>query len=196
VLLAAAAGSLSCAEDVRCIGDSRVIVPLEVGTRWEYRVTRTDADADTLIEVRNYTVCVLKDTLINGEIWVITDPDKMAWANRPDGFWNWYEYPYPPSEPYHMAKFPAKLGDGFVCDEEFGVYNVTVVGVREPITVPWGTIASYHYRFKNPSGETTADYFYAPGVGRIKSVHRLTTYWGHVVSTQELLSFDSPGCED
>jgi len=191
----AAVCCLSCGDDDdRCIGDRSVIVPLEIGTRWVYRHTVTDVNADTVISVTMDTLRVLRDTMIEGQLWAIMSWSDQAWANLPDGNWIWYEYEYPPAEPYLMARFPASVGDEYVSDFAGEVSNVTVADTALRVSVPWGTIETYHYVFRSVAGEIESEHYFAPGVGRIKSDYTVEYHSGPRRRVIDLMSFTIPGC--
>jgi len=190
VLLLGACGG----DDERCLGDTNLIAPLETGARWIYRTTLSDVSADTVIRVYFDTVQVLRDTMIDGETWSLVSWDEQAWINRSDGYWIWYEYAYPPSQPYHMAKFPASGGDTYVSDFAGIVHTVTVAGIEVRVTVPWGTIETYHYQFKDTDGVIDSEHYFVPGIGRIKSSYTLETHSGPQRRIFELMSFSMPGC--
>lgn len=194
-LVLAAACCISCGDDNdRCLGDTGVIVHLEIGTQWVYRHTVTDIDADTVISVTLDTVRVLRDTTMNDQRWAIMSWSDQAWANLPDGHWVWYEYEYPPTQPYHMAKFPASVGDVFVSDFAGTVSNVTVTDTALRVTVPWSTMETYKYVFTNSAGEIESEHYFAPGVGRIMSRYVVEYHAGPRLRVIELMNFTIPGC--
>ena len=93
-----------------------------------------------------------------------------------------------------MAKFPASVGDEDVSDFAGEVSNVTVADTALRVSVPWGTIATYHYLFRNSAGEIESEHFFAPGVGRVKSTHTVEYHSGPRRRVIELMSFTIPGC--
>jgi hypothetical protein len=194
-IVLAAVFCFSCADDDdRCFGDRSLIVPLEIGTQWVYRNTVFDATEDTLISETVDTLRVLRDTVIEDQIWAIMSWSKQAWANLPSGHWIWYQYEYPPAQPYFMAKFPASAGDEFVSDFAGDISNVTVSDTAFRVSVPWGTVETYHYIFRNMAGETESEHYFAPGVGRVKSTHVVEYHTGPRLRVVELMSFSIPGC--
>ncbi len=180
-------------EDTFKYGDRDQIVPLAVGAKWIYRTTVTDAVADTTIAVHMDTIRVVKDTTMNGQQWFLTSLGDQAWAALDDGYWMWYEYAYPPSDPYLFAKYPADLGEKYLIEFAGATDTMTVADLMAFVRVPLGFFETTHYQLTDSTGEILSESYYTPGLGLVKD--RMILHFGsdstrfHI---RELVKFTTP----
>lgn len=156
---------------------STLVMPLEVGVRWSYRLTETDATGSVTAE-REEVVEVLRDTVIAGERWYVLSrhPLPELWdegllnlaTNRSDGLWHLYASTAQTSvsgaEAELLFKHPARRGDRFTFLPMNYLGDAVVRATAAPIEVAAGSFAGYHYRIGTET-MVEADLYVAPGVG-------------------------------
>ena len=185
---------VACSEDDTLkYGDRDQIVPLAVGAKWIYRTTVTDAVADTTIRVDMDTIRVIKDTTMNGQQWFLTSVDDQAWGAFDDGYWIWYEYAFPPSDPYLFAKYPADLGEKYLITFGGATDTMTVADLMAVVHVQLGVFETIHYQLSDSTGEIISESYFTPGLGLVKD--RAILHFGsdstrfHI---RELVKFTTP----
>jgi len=111
-----------------------VILPLNVNNQWTYKRTYFDS-LGAVSQIDTFSCKVLRDTVIQSEIWSIMSYWGTAYRNKADGCWAAF------SQPTLLYKYPAFLNETFLSGQD----TVSVVSTNTITTVPAGTFACYSY---------------------------------------------------
>jgi len=181
LILVSSAFVMSC-DSSSGTSNTREIIPLSLGNRWEY--TNTYYDSNSSVTGRDSSVFQVTDTLTaNAELLYIIN-DFSAAVNRSDGYWSDF---FAISNLHLTLKYPAFIGDSFdkdtfivtneqtpdPIDRAFG--ETVVRSTSRSVTVPAGTFVAYEYERTYHLESNGRPYlrevrFVAPDVGDVKWV--------------------------
>jgi len=173
ILLAVIIFASACSESSSPSNKKIEILPLEIGNKWEYKISSEG-------EIKDMTTMVFKDTIINNERWF--DFGCLLMINREDGLWlRYYDDKTNKWEEELRYKYPAVAGEQYSDSLDL----VKVIAINEKVTVPAGTFNCYVYRI--PLFEDNyMDYYLCPGVGNIKTVS-YENWNGHEIYEYQIL---------
>jgi hypothetical protein len=140
--------------------------PLAVGNEWSFRTTQFNVNG-AVSSQDTIALRLVADTVIDGVRWFTTGPDGRL-ANTAQGLFR-VSTTAARGESRLLLRFPASTGDRY-SNGDAGEY--VVASVADSVEVPAGKYVTYRYQV-SPAGADTADYFYAPGVGLVKSEYRI-----------------------
>ena len=163
------------------------VVPLSVGNYWNYN---TKDSIHSTGQVFNYNTffCVYGDTVINNERWYLWGPYEKSdvwYINKQYGLISLSIFKSGDETSIRIDttfKYPVILGDKYK--------NLEVLSVNEKVAVPVGTFSCIHFRYTiigNPSD--IIDEYFAPGIGRIKTVSNSILNGSKWTYTLELIEY-------
>lgn len=164
--------------------DSTDFFPLKTGNFWKYRVVR---------DMNQYemTDSILRDTLINGQKWFITQKDtlqsfKTVIMNSDSGLMKGtIVNPGQKLKPYLTYKYPCEQWETFYV----GMNEFTVYSLDETVLIDGNEYKCIHYKhtFSIENKPYYIEFFVQPGIGIVKYIYTVEN--GYVFEKRELIDY-------
>jgi len=187
--------AISCHQPTEFSQKEGVIMPLEVGNTWSYRVTYFDSlgnagQIDTFSTTIVLKAAVFNDITQANEEWFSSG--MYYYMNRQTGLFRASRLPLS-SYGFLVAKYPAREKDSYnaFTSDPGDSYIVTVVSTHEYTSVPEGSYSCYVYQWQGDNLKMFQ--YYAPNRGLIREdVHFKPLDGGNwfLLYRHELISLD------